>query len=143
MDELVRRLLTGGARGATAAEAFSHEAAEAASSQPKPAVQAHEHADDSNDPDLSHSGSAVESPPSWAEEPLKANVAQPVRIALDHLLTINRRRADRLAALQSLLERVDSEAYKQWHVVMDELAHVESELEEAFDACKAAGLGDL
>jgi hypothetical protein len=143
MDELVGRLLMNGVGDVTAVEASSHEAAEAAASQPEPAVQVHEHADVSNDSDLPRSGSVVESSPSRAEEPLEANVARPVRIALDHLLTINRRRADRLAALQALLERLDSEAFKQWHVVMDELGQIGIELEEAFDACKAAGLADL
>lgn len=143
MDELVRRLLTDGVRGVTAVEASSHEAVEAASSQPKPAGQADEHADDSNNPDLPGSGSEAELPPLRAEEPLEANVARPVRIALDHLLTINQKRADRIAILQSLLERLDSEAFKQWHAVMDELGHIGSELEEAFHACKTAGLADL
>jgi hypothetical protein len=143
MDELIRKLLTDGAKGVTAVEGYPHEAPEAASSQPEPAVHVHEHADDLNTPDLLRSGSAIESPPSWAEEPLKANIAQAVHIALDHLLTINRRRADRLAALQSLLEPLDSETFMQWHVVMDELGRIGSELEEAFDACKTAGLADL
>ena len=143
MDELIRKLLTDGAKGVTAVAASPHEAAEAASSQSDPAVQGHEHADDLNNPDLPRSGSVVESPPSRAEEPFEANVSRPVRIALDHLLTINRRRADRLAALQSLLERLDSETFKQWHVVMGELGRIGSELEEAFDVCKTAGLADL
>ena len=143
IDELIRKLLTDGAKSVTAVAASPHEAAEAASSQPEPAVHVHEHADDLNNPNLLRSGSAVESPPSRAEEPFEANVSRPVRIALDHLLTINRRRADRLAALQSLLERLDSDTFKQWHVVMDELGRIGSELEEAFDACKTAGLADL
>ncbi|MBI4331982.1 MAG: hypothetical protein HY673_11940 [Chloroflexi bacterium] len=143
MDELVRRLLTDDVRGVTAVEASSHEAAEDASSQPEPAGQADEHADDPSDPDLPGSGSEAELPPLREEEPLEANVARPVRIALDHLLTVNQRRATRLAILQSLLERLDSEAFKQWHAVMDELGHIGSELEEAFHACKTAGLADL
>jgi hypothetical protein len=82
LDDLVGRLLTDGARTVTAVEASLHEAAEAASSQPEPAVQTHEHAEDSNDPERGRAGSAVESPPSWEQEPLKVDVAQPVRIAL-------------------------------------------------------------
>ena len=143
IDELVGRLLTDNARGVIAVEASLHEAAEAVSSQPDPAVQVHEHAEDSNDLNLSCLGSAVESPPLREEEPLEVDVAQPVRIALDHLLTINRRRADRLAALHSLLERLDSEAFKQWHALLDELGYTVRELEEAFDAFKSASLADL
>jgi hypothetical protein len=142
-DELVRRLLTDGMRDVTAVEVSPHDATEAASSQPEPAVHVHEHADDLNNPDLPCSGSAVESLLSRAEEPFQANVSRAVRIVLDHLLTINRRRADRLAALQSLLERLDSETFKQWHVVMNELGRIGSELAEALNACKTAGLADM
>ena len=71
------------------------------------------------------------------------DVAQPVRIALDYRLTINRRRTDGLAALQSLLGRLDSDAFKQWHAMLDELGHTGRELDEAFDAFKNVSLADL
>jgi tetratricopeptide (TPR) repeat protein len=142
-DDLVRRLLTDGARGVTIVEASSHEAAEAASSQPEPAVQVYEHAEDTNDPNLLRSGSVVESSLLWRDEPREVDVAQPVRIALDYLLTINWRRADRLGILQSLLKRLDSEAIKQWHTMLDELGQTGRELDEAFDAFKSASLADL
>jgi hypothetical protein len=143
LDDLVSRLLTDGARTVTAVEASSHEAAEAASSQPGPVVQAHEHAEDSNDLALPRSGSAVESPPSWEQEPLEVDVAQPVRIALDCLLTINRRRSDRLTALQSLLDCFDSEAFKQWHEILNKLDNDVTNIDEAFAAFKSASLADL
>ena len=143
IDELVGRLLADGARGVTAVEASLHEAAEAISPQMEPVSQVHEHAEVSNDLNLPCLGSAVESPPLWGEEPLEVEVAQPVRIALDHLLTINQRRVERLAALQSLLERFDSEACRQWHAMLDELGYTVRELDEAFATFKCASMADL
>ena len=142
-DELVRRLLTDGVRDVTAVEPASHEAAEATSLQAEPAVQICKCVNDVKNPDLPHSGFAIDSPSSWVEAPLETNVAQPVRIALDYLLTINQKRADQLTALQSLLERLDSEAFKQWHTMLGELGHTGRELDEAFDAFKSASLADL